>query len=140
MKFKRWIVSTVAMCLLLSGTVITSTACRHTPPTITTASGQVAFQMEDVVDVVNALQHEAIALSHAGRLPRATALKVVTYRRSAVTVIDKAIDAGTGKDAALTDVDNGLQELEKQLAAPEQALLRTAIGSVRTVLAALKGQ
>lgn len=137
----RKIICAFMIGLLFAVVPISTTGCAHpVPTTITTPQGKVAFQMEDVVDAVNAVQHEAITLSHAGKLSRETTLKIVKYRRFAVNVIDKAIDAGTGKDAALTDVDNGLAELEKQLTSQEQALLRVSVGSVRTVIAALKGK
>jgi len=141
MKFKRWFIALAALCVLVGGTTVTSTACRTAAPvTITEPSAKVAYELEDAVDIINLLQHEAIRFSHAGKLPRATALKVVAYRRSAAKVIDDAIENGTGKAAAIATVSSGLTELEKNLTNPEQETLRVAIGSVRTILTALGGQ
>src|SRR5690349_10399860 len=85
----RRFLAAFCLCICIVG-VGAASACRHTPPTITTPQGVVAYQTEDAVDALNALQHEAIVLSRAGKLSRATALKIVRYRRSATAVIDKA--------------------------------------------------
>ena len=114
-------------------------ACRSVPPTVVTPQGQTAYQLEDLVDAVNLLQHEAIQLTRMTppRLSRGTALKIVQYRRVASRAIDQAIDAGTGKAAALAATDGGLAEVEKLLTEYEKASLAKAIELVRIVLKAL---
>jgi hypothetical protein len=129
----RFITSMLVVFTLLAGT-----GCHKTiPPSVVTPQGQTAYQLEDLVDAVNMLQHEAIAATHAGLVPRATTLKIGEYRKIAVTAIDKAIDAGSGKAAALAATKSGLDSLEAAFTAGEKTQLARYVALIRTVLLAL---
>src|SRR5262245_36557573 len=101
--------------------------CRHTPPTVVTPQGKIAYHLEPAIDALNSLQHQAIVLNKAGKLSDTATANVVRYRRSAVTVMDKAIDNGKGCLAALKDVGNGLEQVEAALLATERPSLVAAL-------------
>lgn len=129
------------VCGLLLLVFMPSNGCRHTPPTVTSPQAKVAYALEDAVDAVNFLQHEAIRFNKAGKLSPTTTRKIVAYRRHAANLMDHAIDAGTGQNAAIQDASNGLLEVENALLGkPEKDVLRAAIDAVRVVLVALGGE
>jgi len=66
---------TLILCVLLSGSV----GCTHTPPTVTTQQGKIAYTADQIVQRVNELQSAAIAAEANGALQTITARQIVIF-------------------------------------------------------------
>lgn len=119
--------------------VATESACRSIPTTIETPSGRAAYQLEDAVDAVNTLQHAAIVGQRNGKISVETVQTIIRYRRATVTAIDRVIDNGTGKDAALRNALEGLIAVETAIQPAEKSALKAALDALQNVLRALEG-
>jgi spore coat protein U-like protein len=123
----------------LAGAATTSCA-RKTPTTITTPQGKVAYQAEDALDGIGALQHAAINARRANVIQTPAMRAIVKATMAAAATINVAIDNGTGLAAAYKDASAGLAAAQKALP-PDQALkFASEFAAAQAILAALGGQ
>jgi hypothetical protein len=119
--------------------VVGLVACRSTPATITTPQGTVAYQSEDALDAIGALQHAAINARRGNVIPTATMRTVVKATMAAAATINTAIDNGTGATAAYRDAITGLTNAQKTLSADQHKALDGYFATAVGILTALGG-
>jgi hypothetical protein len=115
----------------------TTSCARKTPASITTPQGKVAYQSEDALDVIGALQHAAINARRANLIQTAPMRQVVKATMAAASTINTAIDNGTGTAAAYGTALAGLQAAQKALPAEVAAKLAPEFAAAAAVLQAL---
>lgn len=125
--------------LALTGAGVTGAACRATPVTITTPQGQVAYQSEDALDAIGALQHAVIGARRANLIPTPVMRAVVKATATAATTINAAIDNGTGQQAAYRTALDGITAARKALTAEQLKTFQVYFTTAEGILAALAG-
>jgi len=129
------LVDAAAAALLLSVLV----ACRTTPPSLQTPQGQIAYQAEDALDALGALQHAAITARRTNALSTAAMRRVVKATLAATNTIDAAITNGTGLVAAYKTAEVALTEAQRALTHAEATRLAPEFAAAHAILAALGG-
>lgn len=127
---KVWLLDTaLVLGFVIFALTLVAPACRHAPPTAS-PQAQIAFTGTRVIKGLDLLRDFAIDANAQTppQLSTATTRKVVTYHRSAITLVH---DIPSGWKQTLTD---GLDEVVKDLPPGESQKLAPYVGLVKAVL------
>jgi hypothetical protein len=129
----------IFLALTLAGAgVVTMPACHQTiPSSIVTPQGKVAYQVEDALDAIGALQHAAIDARKNNLIKTDVMRSIVKGTMAATRSLQAAVENGTGARAAYLDASVALSQVQQALPAAEAQRFAPYFGSVQSVLAAL---
>jgi hypothetical protein len=129
----------VALVVALSSTALPFEGCRTTPVTIVTPQGVVAYQSEDALDAIGALQHAVIGARRANAIPTNVMRSVVTATATAAQTINAAIDNGTGQQAAYRTALASIQNARRAIPAAQLKTFQVYFTTAEGILTALAG-
>jgi hypothetical protein len=138
MRFSKRLGSILFVSTLALAGAATLPACHKTiPSTIVTAQGKVAFQVEDALDAIGALQHAAIDARKNNVIKTDVMRPIVKGTMAATRSLQVAVENGTGARAVYLDIAVALSQVQHALPPAEAQRFAPYFASVQSILAAL---